>query len=275
MTASTHRQRLVEGGPIVLTVIAPCLNEEANIPALVNRTLKVFDVMGVAAELLLIDDGSSDGTWEAIREHGARDTRVRGVRHASNLGIEHAWRSGLGAARGESVCLIDADLQNQPEDIALLYETYMRGSDDIVQAVRHPISPLERSLLLTRGLNTLLNTVFHTRLRDNKSGFIICSHDVLTHTLEHRYHYRYFQSLIGVAARARGFTIGEMDTVFHHRHGGTSFLSRFPVLVSTRILVELMKFRVEVWLESRRSQTGRRRGWRIPTIQGKAVGSES
>ena len=88
MTASTHRHRLVEGGPIVLTVIAPCFNEEANIPALVNRTLKVFDVMGIAAELLLIDDGSSDRTWERISECCASDTRVRGVQHTCNLGIE-------------------------------------------------------------------------------------------------------------------------------------------------------------------------------------------
>ena len=72
--------------------------------------------MGIAAELVMIDDGSVDETWSAIeREVAASEGRVRGVRHVRNKGIVGGWRSGLQAAAGDLVCVIDSDLQNRPE----------------------------------------------------------------------------------------------------------------------------------------------------------------
>lgn len=238
-------QHPFDGDAIVLSVLAPCFNEEANVEALVERTLAVFDTLGTSAELLLVDDGSTDCTWDEIARASESDRRVRGVRHESNQGIEGAWRSGLKAAAGELVCLIDADLQNRPEDIPTLYEMYLRQLPDLVQGIRHPVVGARARHLFSRGLNFLLNLTFRTRLRDSKSGFILARRAVLESLLAHRFSYRYFQSFIGAATATRGLTIAEVDTDFDQRHGGTSFLNRFPLGVSLRILWELLKYRVE------------------------------
>ena len=130
--------------PVTLSVIAPCLNEEGNVGALVERTLATFDALAIRAELVLVDDGSTDATWTRITEEIERDPRVRGVRLTSNGGIENAWRVGFNHCDGHLVCLIDADLQNRPEDIAKLYKTYLREVPDVVQAVRHPTRDVRR-----------------------------------------------------------------------------------------------------------------------------------
>ena len=231
---------------VVLSVIAPCFNEEGNIDVLCDRTLAVFDLLGIEAEFILIDDGSRDDTWRRIAHRAAIDSRIRAARHEVNRGIEAAWCTGHRECRGHLVCLIDADLQNRPEDIALLYRTYLRTLPDLVQGVRRPVRGVTRCKLFSRGLNFLLNTLFGMKLRDNKSGFLLCRRDVLRRLLAHRGRYAYFQSLIGVAAGAAGFTIGEVETRFEPRNAGTSFLHRFPVLVSCRILKEMLRFRREI-----------------------------
>jgi phenylacetate-CoA ligase len=228
-----------------LSVIAPCLNEEFNVVALAKRTLSVLDGLGIAGELILVDDGSSDRTWQAIERLGLQDARVGGVRHRRNLGIAPAWRSGLQAAGGELVCLIDADLQNRPEDIPRLYRAFEEGGADVIQGVRRPVQTLHRHRLFTRGLNSLLNMMFATSLSDNKSGFLLCPREVLEDILGHRFQYRYFQALVGAAAAARGFVIREIDTTFEPRQTGQSFLPRFPIAASLRIVWELIKFRAE------------------------------
>jgi len=230
---------------IVLSVIAPCYQEAGNIDLLCDRTLTVFDQLGAEAELLLIDDGSRDATWDEVTARSEADPRVRGLRHDVNQGIEAAWRIGLAHARGHLICLIDADLQNRPEDIERLYRTYLRTLPDIVQGVRRPARGVTRCKLFSRGLNCLLNVTFGMKLRDSKSGFILCRRDVLQRMLRHRCHYRYFQSFVGVAAGAAGYAIAEVETTFDPRHAGKSFLSRFPILVSSCILWEMFKFRYE------------------------------
>lgn len=228
-----------------LSVIAPCYNEEDNVDLLVERTLAVFDTMtDVEAELVLIDDGSADDTWKAIQRVHAAHERVRGVKHRVNKGIVGGWRTGLSVCRGELVCLIDSDLQNRPEDIARLYEAYVEHEPDIVQGVRNPHGVQTRAVF-SRGLNLILNASFGMRLRDNKSGFILCKRDVLASMLEYKYEYRFFQSFIGVAAGARQYRIVEVDTDFERRNAGQSFLANFPIRVSLAICVELLKYRYE------------------------------
>ena len=274
MSCNVGSQGRLDTDAIVLSVIAPCFNEQGNIDPLVDRTLAVFDAMKITAELVLIDDGSADNTWERIRRRSQADARVLGVRHTSNSGIEAAWRTGLESATGELICLIDADLQNRPEDIAKLYRAYLRELPDIVQAVRHPVRGVRRCRTFSRVLNILLNLTFRMRLRDNKSGFMLCRRDVMANLLRHRYGYRYFQSFIGVAAGVRGYTIAEVDADFEVRFAGESFLRRFPIVVSLRICWELLKFRVETWPVTWPSRTWRPRRWNVPyvitdTAQGK------
>ncbi len=237
---------------VELSIIAPCFNEEHNVDALVRRTLATFAQMGIRGELVLIDDGSRDKTWEHISAAmEAHPEEVRGVRHIKNRGIEGGWTSGLDNARADLVCLIDSDLQNRPEDVQLLWETYKRESVDMVQAVRHPQGVERRRLVFSSTLNVMLNVTFGTHLRDSKSGFILCRKEVFRAILDHKYRYRYFQSFIGAAAGVRQFRVAEVDTTFEQRRAGQSFLAGFPVKVVARIVWELAKFRVETLTDPR------------------------
>jgi glycosyltransferase involved in cell wall biosynthesis len=227
-----------------LSVIAPCLDEEGNVQELVSRTLQTFDTAGINGQLLLVDDGSTDATWARIQACAARDVRVIGVQHPQNRGIVSAWLSGLQASSGERVCLIDSDLQNRPEDIARLAAAHVK-LNDVVQAVRHPSRGVRRLYYFSRSLNLLLNVAFHMRLRDNKSGFVLCRKEVLSAVLEHRFAYKYFQCFIGASAAALGLQIIEIDTSFDERRSGHSFLARMPLGPSVRIIWEILKFRVE------------------------------
>ncbi len=235
----------------MLSVIAPCFNEELNVDVLVERTLAALDLLPVPAELILVDDGSRDGTWQKIQEAEKRHPRVRGFHHTKNQGIVGGWLTGLTGSRAELVCLIDSDLQNPPEDIQRLYEAYARGATDIVQAVRQPKGNQQR-IVFSKGLNLLLNVTFGMHLRDNKSGFILTRRETLLDILADAEGYRYFQSLIGVAAGHRGLRIAEVDTVFELRHAGQSFLSAFPIRICLRICAELARYRVETWRKSRK-----------------------
>src|SRR5215216_1373138 len=94
-----------------LSVIAPCLNEEVNLPVLAERLFAATDEAGISTELVLVDDGSTDGSWGAIqRLRESRGDSVVGVRHTENFGIAESWRSGLDAARGTYACFIDASV---------------------------------------------------------------------------------------------------------------------------------------------------------------------
>lgn len=226
-----------------LSVIAPCLNEEPNVPVLVERTLAVFDEMGIRAELVLIDDGSTDKTWGAINDAMRRDARVRGARHPKNRGMVNGWVTGLSIASGPLICLIDSDLQNRPEDIPRLYEVYRQDGPDIVQAVRHASQDLSRKVF-SRVFNHVLNVTFGMQNRDNKSGFILCKREVLYDVLYDADRYRYFQNFLGVAAGVRGYRFSEVDTPFDRRHAGESFLSDFPIAFSLKVFREMARYRV-------------------------------
>jgi phenylacetate-CoA ligase len=230
---------------VELSVITTCLNEEANIDALASRTLETFNRMNIEAELVIVDDGSTDNTWSLIEAWSRQTPRIRGVRHEENLGIEGGWKSGLDAAAGRLVCLIDSDLQNAPEDIARLCDAHRRHDCDIVQGSRRPKDPPLTRYALSRGLNLMLNLAFGMRLIDNKSGFILTRRDALARILEHRYTYRYFQCFIAASAHAKGYTFHQIETVFHPRAGGKSFLTDVPWRVIAVTFAELIKARLE------------------------------
>lgn len=232
---------------LVLSVIAPCLNEEANIVALVERVRATLLKMGVKGELVLVDDGSTDGTRRCIEEAmRAFPREVVGVFHQRNQGIERSWQSGLSSARGNLVCLIDADLQYLPEDIARLYREYERRGVDLVQGWRTSINR-ERGLryFLSISLNALLNICFGMRARDNKSGFLLTRKEVLADILQHRFAYAYFQTFITVAAHAKGYSLAEVEVLFDVRRGGKSFLASFPLMTVLRTFADLAKGIVE------------------------------
>jgi polyisoprenyl-phosphate glycosyltransferase len=121
-------------GEVLLSVVVPALNEEENLDQLWSRLRPVLDAVG-DGEIIIVDDGSTDATWSEIVRLGAADPRVRGVRLSRNFGHQAALTAGMAHARGQTVCFIDADLQDPPELIEQLLEQW-RAGNKVVYAIR-------------------------------------------------------------------------------------------------------------------------------------------
>ena len=226
-----------------LSVIAPCLNDELNIPELTSRILGVFDKGEFRGELILVDDGSTDGTAQVIRAMmEAHPGRVQGVFHQQNRGMAAAWKSGAGAARGRLVATIDADLQYQPEDLLRLRRALYERSVDVVQGWRSWVGRVkDKRYHISRAFNFMLNTAFGMQLEDNKSGFVMCAREVFQDLLTYEGRYFYWQSFIMVAAHAKGYSYKEIETLFEQRRAGESFLDKKAAQASVKSIYDLGK----------------------------------
>jgi len=120
---------------ITYSIVAPIYNEIDNLPELYRRVKEVMDSTGVEWELVLVDDGCTDGSTEVIRELGEKDKRVRPIIFARNFGHQIAVSAGLDYSRGDAIVIIDADLQDPPEVILELAEKWQEGYE-VVYAVR-------------------------------------------------------------------------------------------------------------------------------------------
>ncbi|HEX3357709.1 MAG TPA: glycosyltransferase family 2 protein [Tepidisphaeraceae bacterium] len=122
----------------ILSICVPVYNEAENLPLLYEAVAKVCDDPAhlVAFELILTDDGSKDGSWEAIQKLAAKDGRVRGLKFKFNCGETAASDAGLRAARGKYVMTMDADLQNDPKDIPAFLAAFADEKVDCVCGTR-------------------------------------------------------------------------------------------------------------------------------------------
>jgi phenylacetate-CoA ligase len=262
---------------IDLSVVVPCYNEEAHLPELVERTERVFDRRGIAGEIVLVNDGSRDRTGLEIEALAAGHPRVVAVHHPENRGIPAAWASGLAASRGRYVLTIDADLQYQPEAIAQLWREMTFSRVDVVQGWR---SPLQRKrdarYVMSRVLDHMLKLAFDMPQHDVKSGFVLYRREVFEEILAHARGYYYFQTFIAVVARAKGYSIRQVETLFDERRAGRSFMSNLPLAVAARTIVDIGRALVEFRLREPTDQAlalavraragdtppGVERGWR-------------
>lgn len=120
-----------------LTIVAPALDEGATLSRFITRTIAVLDSLECTAELVLVDDGSTDDTWDVICVAAEADPRIRGIRLSRNFGHQEALTAGLAAADGDAVVTLDSDLQHPPEVIPELLRA-AKGGYDVVYAVRSP-----------------------------------------------------------------------------------------------------------------------------------------
>jgi len=149
-----------------LSIVVPLYNEELNIEPLLAEIAQAMRPSGIQYELLLVDDGSRDRTFEKLAEAQRGDPRVRVIRFARNFGQTAAFAAGFAYARGRFIVTLDGDLQNDPADIPRLLE--IARSADIVCGWRKN----RKDDFLTRHVpsvaaNWLLGVVSGVRIHDN------------------------------------------------------------------------------------------------------------
>jgi dolichol-phosphate mannosyltransferase len=105
-----------------LSFVIPCYNEQDNLRALVKAIADSVTPLKRSYEIVITDDGSKDNSWQVLKELAAADPRIRGLRFAYNCGQSAAMWAGMKSARGKIIVTLDADLQNDPQDLARLLE---------------------------------------------------------------------------------------------------------------------------------------------------------
>lgn len=153
--------------PPDLSVVVPVWNEEANLRPLLRELLPVLGELGGAVEVLLVDDGSSDGSREVARELAAADPRVRPLPLPAHAGKGAALAAGFAAAAGEVVVTLDADLQSDPRDIRRLLEALERC--DLASGRRRNRADGPWRALVSRLGNGVRNLLTGERIRDSAS----------------------------------------------------------------------------------------------------------
>jgi len=115
-----------------ISIIVPAFNEKESLPELCSWINEVTDSHGWSHEIIIVDDGSSDGTWDMVRNLSEKDSRVRGIRLRRNYGKSAALFCGFEASEGDVVFTMDADLQDSPEEIPQMYDMIVNDGWDIV-----------------------------------------------------------------------------------------------------------------------------------------------
>jgi polyisoprenyl-phosphate glycosyltransferase len=127
-----------------LSVVIPMFNEEETLPELYRRLTSVLAPLGSSYELVMVDDGSSDGTSELLRQLHDQDSSVKFIRLARNFGHQAALTAGLAYASGRAAIVMDADLQDPPELIPELIERWQEGFEVVYAIRRHRKEPLHK-----------------------------------------------------------------------------------------------------------------------------------
>jgi glycosyltransferase involved in cell wall biosynthesis len=156
---------------IAISVVVPTFNEADSLPELHERLTRALGKLGGSWELIIVDDGSTDGSFACSRQLAERDPHVHPVKLARNFGQHVALAAGIERSRGEIVFLMDADLQNDPEDIPRFVAKIREGHDLVSgwRTDRHGIGLFRRlgSAIIDRLITASTGAV----LRDHNCGF--------------------------------------------------------------------------------------------------------
>ena len=150
-----------------MSVVVTVLDEERAVDELLARTAAALD--GETWEVIVVDDGSTDGTFERLRAAHARDPRIRAVRFKRNFGQHPAMHAGLVRARGDRIVTMDGDLQNQPEDLPKLLAAL--GRADVASGRRVARRDSPGRTLPSRVINGLLRRFTGVRISDFGCAF--------------------------------------------------------------------------------------------------------
>ncbi len=150
----------------MISVVIPAYNEEENIPILYEKLKKVLDNLGEDYEIIFVDDGSTDRTYEILKEIAQKDKKVKVIRFRRNFGQTAAMYAGFEHAKGDVIITMDADLQNDPEDIPRLLEKMKEGYDIVSGWRKDRKDPFFSRKLPSMIANWIISKVTGVHLHD-------------------------------------------------------------------------------------------------------------
>ncbi|MBG8555714.1 glycosyltransferase family 2 protein [Hymenobacter sp. BT594] len=212
-------KRLPQHFPVELSIVVPLLNEAESLPELTRWIHRVLAQHGLTYEVLLIDDGSTDDSWEVIEDLAQEDVHIRGIRFNRNYGKSAALDTGFRAAQGRVVCTMDADLQDSPEELPELYRMITQDGYDLVSGWKKKrFDPLSKTIP-TKLFNGVTRWLSGIQLHDFNCGLKAYDHRVVKAVEVYGEMHRY----IPVIAKWAGFRkIGEKVVQHQERKYGTT-----------------------------------------------------
>lgn len=200
-----------------VTVVIPLLNEAESLPELYTQLVAALEPTGLSFDLLFIDDGSRDGSFEVISRLHHQDNRVKAIRFRRNYGKSAALAVGFEEARGRIVITMDADLQDDPQEIPGLVEQLSQGYDLVSGWKQSRQDPLSKTLP-SKLFNRVTSMVSGLRLHDFNCGLKAYSHEVVNTIPVYGELHRY----LPVLAHWAGFRVGERPVRHRARQYGRS-----------------------------------------------------
>ncbi len=209
-----------------ISIVIPLLNEEESLPELSGWIRRVMEEHKLSYEIIFVDDGSTDASWQLIEHLSESDRNIKGIRFRRNYGKSAALNSGFEVAGGDVVVTMDADLQDSPEEIPALYNMIMQDGYDLVSGwkkKRH--DPLGKTIP-SKFFNRITRMMSGIKLHDFNCGLKAYRLDLVKSIEVYGEMHRY----IPVIAKWAGFTrIGEKVVLHQERkYGRTKFgMERF------------------------------------------------
>ncbi len=209
-----------------ISIVIPLLNEEESLPELINWINKVMKENNFSFETILIDDGSSDNSWNVIESLAKKHSFIRGIKFSRNYGKSAALFCGFDAAQGDVVITMDADLQDSPDEIPGLYKMIKEQGFDLVSGWKKKRYDPFMKTFPSKFFNWTARRVSKIKLHDFNCGLKAYNKKVVKSIEVYGEMHRY----IPILAKEAGFTkIGEKVVMHQKRkYGKTKFgLERF------------------------------------------------
>ncbi len=202
--------------PPELSLVIPVYNEVENLRPLCDAIRKALDPLGRAYEVVFVDDGSTDGSGELLRDLRRGDARLRVLRFDRNHGQTAAFDAGFKAARGRVIVTLDADLQNDPGDIPLLLDRI--GEYDAVCGWRRDRKDSWSKRIGSLIANTVRNRATGEEIHDTGCSLKAFRRECLEGLTLYKGMHRFLPTLV----KMRGFRVVEVPVSHHPRRAGTS-----------------------------------------------------
>ena len=221
---------------LVLSIVVPCFNEEVSLPELVRRCCKsAISSVGDQYELILVDDGSTDGTWAAMKTQLEHCPNIVAIKLSRNYGHQIALTAGLAAVNGRVVLVIDADLQDPPELLTGMLKTMTDNAADVVYGQRKSRAGENWfKISSARFFYRLLQRSTNVAIPIDAGDFRLMSRRVSDIVVQMPERDRYIRGLVAFA----GFKQVPFMYDRHERHAGST---KYP-------LAKMIRFAVDAFL---------------------------